>query len=159
MRIPKSIAVSLVVVAAVAVAAPFTYKYEMASCPGWTVANNCIAAQACSAGSCSGTAPSTSTEGMSLGGVGGFRLSICAASGQTLSGTGTMQAYDYVVAEGLWSRDVGLDQTVTATGRCQTFPDFIVGGRFDRVRFVSSAVTVSAGTTLDVILDGQAYGK
>lgn len=135
---------------------PYTYKYEMATCPSGAVFTQCVAAQACSAGSCTGTAPSTSTEGMLLGGVTGYRLTICAAGGQTLSGAGTMQAYAWNSAEGLWSRDLGLDQNVTASGKqCQTFPDFKVGLSYDRVRFVASAVTVSGGSGLDVLLEGQ----
>lgn len=134
---------------------PSRFKYEMAVCPtGSQLA--CIAAQACSAGTCNGTAPSTSLEGMSLSGVSGYRLTVCAASGQTLSGAGSMQSYAWNSAEQLWARDPGLDQNVTASGKqCQTFPDFKTGLQYDRVRFVASGVTVSGGSTLDALLEAQ----
>lgn len=136
---------------------PYTYRYEMATCPGNANPGMCTAAQTCSAGSCTGTAPTTQYEGMGLYGVTSYRLTACAASGQTLSGAGTLQAYGFNSAENVWVRNPGLDQSVTASGKqCQAFPDFLVGIQYGRVRFVSSGVTVSGGSTLDVLLDGYA---
>lgn len=138
--------------------APYTYRYEMATCPNGANAGMCIAAQTCSAGSCTGTAPTGMNEGMTLYGVVAYRLSVCAASGQTLSGAGTLQAYRYDSAENQWIRNKGLDQTVNASAvQCQTFPDVAVsGGQLGRIRFVASSVTVSGGSTLDVLLEGYA---
>lgn len=148
------------VITSAAWVAPYTYRYEMVTCPDGSNPGMCIAAQTCSVGSCSGTAPSGPNEGMILFGVVSYRLTICAAAGQTLSGGGTVLAYRYDGAEGLWPPNHYLDQAVpsTASGqRCHTFPDFIViGGQTGRVRFVASSVTVSGGTTLDVLLEG--YG-
>lgn len=159
----KKILLLAALAAGVAIAStyPQRYKWQMATCPAGTgydesYVAQCAAAQVCSAGTCTTAAPATTaTQGMSLLQLKAFRLSICAASGQTLSGAGTMSAYVYQSGEGRWLPDPGLNQTVTATTRCQAFPDFQVGGSFDRVQFVATGVTVSGGLTLDVLLDGQ----
>lgn len=108
-------------------------------------------------------APAAATEGISMLRVQGFRVSVCATNGNTLSGTGSLQAWLYNPAADLWMRNPGLDLQVTASGvRCQVFPDFSVStvapasGEF-RTVFATSAVTVSAGTTVDVRID--AYGN
>jgi hypothetical protein len=108
--------------------------------------------QTCTTGTCAGTAPTGADAGAALNSVDKFRLMICAASGQTLSGAGTMQAYYCDAVSNLCYRDTGLDQTVTASGvRCATFPDFNVGyvtAQQDTVEFVASGVTVSGGAAL-----------
>lgn len=160
MRLFLSLTLLLAMPSWAAWTAPYTYRYEMAACPDGANPGMCIAAQACAAGSCSGTAPTTGpNDGMMLYGVVSYRLTICAVSGQTLSGAGTMLAYRYDGALELpWVPNAGLNQPVTASGsRCTTFPDFlVVGAQPGRVRFVASGVTVSGGATLDVLLDG--YG-
>lgn len=83
----------------------------------------------CSANSCTRAAPTCSAqpyEGFSLLGVRGFNLMVCAASGQTLSGTGTLQMYRCDAFTGLPTRIPGLDQSVTSTTQCQSFTDFIM---------------------------------
>lgn len=108
-------------------------------------------------------APSTSSEGISMSQVTGFKLSVCATTGNTLSGAGSLKAYLYNPVAALWMRNPALDVNVTATGeRCQVFPDFtvsapaITGGDPYRALWGTSSVTVSAGTTVDVRID--AYG-
>lgn len=133
--------------AAVALATPVVRSFE------WAIGGN---GQPCSAGSCTRADPTLSTEGMNLAGISGYRLKVCAAVGQTLTGAGTMKAWTYDADEGVWTRGKDLDQSVTeSTKRCQTFPDFITGVRGDRVLFAASGVTVSGGATLDVLLAGQ----
>lgn len=97
----------------------------------------------------SNSAPTAASEGMSLGGVRGFRVSVCAQVGQTLSGTGTLLAYWYDSVAALWMRNPALDWSVTATGvRCQVFPDQrVVAASAGRVFYATSALTVSGGTT------------
>lgn len=159
--------------------APYTYKYEMATCPYNAQAGMCLGPQACTVGTCTGTAPTGSGEGMLLSGVSSYRLRVCAAGAllddagtnpTSLSGAGTLQAYWRDAAEATWIRNPGLDQSVTVSGvACQVFPDFVVGSQIGRVRYVASGVTVSdAGTygsmndggpgipRLDVLLDGYA---
>lgn len=142
-------------------AVPYTYRYEMAACPTGANPGMCIAAQPCSAGVCNGIAPSGPSEGMQLYGVAAYRLTTCAAVGQTLGGVGTLLAYRYDGAEGVWIRNPSLNQAVSASGeRCQVFPDFVLpGNQSGRVRFVASGVTVSDGTTLDVLLEGYGVAR
>lgn len=99
-------------------------------------------------------APSAATEGMLLTRVAGYRVSICAASGQTLSGAGSLQAYYFDPAREVWIRNPTLDRSVTVSGsRCQAFPDATTLVRFGRVLYATSSVTVSGGTTVTVRID------
>jgi hypothetical protein len=134
---------------------PYTYKYHMVTCPAGAQSSQCDSAQTCAAGSCSGSSPTTSTNGMTLGGVRSFRITICAASGNTLSGAGTMQAWGFSNAEGIWVRNSDLDLTVSLSTRCQRWADLLTGVSYDRVDYISNAVTVSGGSTLDVMIEGQ----
>lgn len=142
----------VLLVATAAFALPDRYSYE------WATSST---AQACSAGVCTRAAdPTANTEGMNLAGVAGYRLKICAASGQTLTGAGTMKAWTYDADEGVWTRGKDLDQAVTeSTKRCQTFPDFVVPVHSDRVLFAASGVTVSGGAGLDVLLRGELVAR
>ena len=95
-------------------------------------------------------APTLSTEGVSLGSARGLRVTLCAASGQTLSGAGALRAY-YSPSGTIWSRNSGLDLAVPgdAAGKaCWTFPDVEVLVRTGRVLFAADGVTVSGGTTV-----------
>ena len=96
----------------------------------------------CAANSCTRAAPTSTAEGMSLYTVSSFRLEVCAASGQTLSGTGTVQIYWCNSVTGLCDRNPGLDVSVTATTRCQAFPDFLVTAR---LAFDSTVVAAPNG--------------
>lgn len=101
-------------------------------------------------------APTLATEGMGLHGVTGFRVSICAESGQTLSGTGNLRAYLYHTDAALWMRNPDLDLAVDASSvRCQAFPDMTTGTTVGhRVLFAADTVGVSGGTTVTVRIDG-----
>lgn len=89
----------------------------------------------------------SSPEGMDLRNVRGFRVIIEAASGQTLSGGGTLQAYVYSPATASWIRNNDLDLTVDASSvRRQVFPDLETKVRSGCVLFATSSVTVSSGT-------------
>jgi hypothetical protein len=102
-------------------------------------------------GSAPSSAPTATTDALKLNGVIGFRLTVCATSGNTLTG-GTLRAYVYSSSLGLWSRNPDLDQTIgTPTHRCRHFADqSVVAGNNDWVKYVTDAVTVSAGTTVTV---------
>ena len=95
-----------------------------------------------------GTAPTTATEGQALKDLDAITVVLLAASGQTLSGGGTLNCYVYDADVGVWVRYPGADLTVTASSvRGQAFtPVEIVGARNARVLWVTSSVTVSAGT-------------
>lgn len=110
--------------------------------------------QTCTAGTCAGTTPSSTAVGASMAWVNNYRLRVCAASGQTLSGAGTMQTWFCDVTSRLCYRDPGLDQGVSVSGQqCQLFPDLTVGyitPAADTVEYVASGVTVSGGAALTV---------
>lgn len=93
-------------------------------------------------------APTTNSEGMQLGNVSGYRISICADSGQTLSGAGTIDIYWYSYDAALWMRNRDLALNVTASGvRCQVFADNRVAAKLGgRLLPAANAVTVSAGS-------------
>lgn len=106
--------------------------------------------------------PSSATDGMSLVAasgrpVRGFMVSVCAASGQTLSGGGYLRAWVYHPDAALWMRNPQLDLQVSLSGkRCQAFPDLRTGYLQDRrVLFATESVTVSGGTTVTVRIDGD----
>jgi hypothetical protein len=106
----------------------------------------------------------TNTDGsrkaLILGGVQKFYVSVCAASGQTLSGAGTLAAYLYDRQRGKVKRNPSLDQTITVTStscggsacRCQVFPVQEASGvpDGDTLIYAANGVTVSGGTTVDI---------
>lgn len=102
-------------------------------------------------------------SGMKLNYVVGAWISLCAASGQTLSGAGTLDAYYYDPAAALWMRDPDLDLAVSVTAtscagsacRCQVWPDYdIPANKAGYVLFATHGVTVSSGT-LTVRVNGS----
>ncbi|HYI01364.1 hypothetical protein [Hyalangium sp.] len=110
------------------------------------------------------SAPTLSTDGMSLtsdGGypVRGFMVSVCAGSGQTLTGGssgGRLRAWVYHPDAALWMRNPDLDLSVTATVRCQAWPDLRAGYlQSRRVLFAADSILVSGGTTVTVRIDGD----
>ena len=95
------------------------------------------------------------TISMSLANVVGFRVSVCAESTRTLTG-GTLLAWVYNPEVSLWMRNPDLDLVVTNVAkRCRAFPDQRVSAKQGaRVLYATSSVTVSAGTTVTVRIDG-----
>lgn len=179
----KVAAILLVAISAVAIAAAGPQpgqriKYEMNSCPasykGITDENNNPACytppSACSRGTCNRGAPSNDAgEGMSLQGLSAFRITVCAATQadggnpEVLKGDGGLAIYGWSDAEAKWAADPQLNVNVTVTGvTCQRFPDFNVGGQFDRVAVAPNNIWVQlpdGGATdagLEILIDGQA---
>lgn len=104
-------------------------------------------------------APTASSDGMALDNLAGYRVSVCAESGQTLSGSGNLRAYLYHGDVGLWMRNPALDLAVSVSGaRCQVFPDIEPAareiGENHRVLYAADTVGVSGGTTVTVRIDG-----
>jgi hypothetical protein len=89
-------------------------------------------------------APTLSTEGVSLKNVGGVVVTVCAASGATLSGAGTLTAYVWNEATLTWALNSDLNLSPTTTGRCQSFPVFWVGDNHGRIAWVTTGVTASS---------------
>ena len=101
--------------------------------------------------------------GMSLLNVKGARLNVCAPAGQLLDGTGNMRVWLFYTPGGVWIRSPELDVEVTATTRCQAWPDWVTGVSLpswilfaaDGVGLSGTATTPSEEDTLVVRLDGQ----
>lgn len=108
-------------------------------------------------------APAAATEGMSLTGVSGYRVSVCATAGNTLSGAGFIDIYGYNPVTGLWGIAPQLRVPVTATIRCQNVADFGVDslGRMSgwRVLPAANGITVSGGTTVTVSVSSCLVGS
>lgn len=97
----------------------------------------------------------TVNSGMKLNAVVGAYVSLCAASGQTLSGAGSLNAYYYDPGAALWMRDPDLDLSVSvgatscagAACRCQVWPDFAISSaKLGYVLYATNGITVSGGT-------------
>lgn len=103
-------------------------------------------------------APTLSTDGMSVKDIKGFRVKVCAPSGQTLAGAGAVNLYEFDPTSQLWGLNVGLNMpiTVTATScsgsacRCQTFPGFEVDAPIGRILPAANAITLSGGSAVDI---------
>lgn len=103
----------------------------------------------CAAGTCTEAAPSANS-GFALINVQGYLVRICADSGQTLSGAGTMRDYHCsATLSPACSVIPGNAQSVTASSvRCQEFPPFVVpylDNTADTMYWSPSGVTVSSG--------------
>lgn len=102
----------------------------------------------CGSTTCSGTAPSAASDGVGLQTGTGLRIRLCADSGQTLSGAGTLSAYVRDETDGLWSRVPALDKTVPggASGlRCVGWDENAVLLPYGATVYVPASVTVSGG--------------
>jgi hypothetical protein len=102
----------------------------------------------CASGTCD--APTAAGEGFALSTsdfrVKGIVVTVCADSGQTLSGAGTLTAYTRDSSVALWAVTPDLNLSpATATVRCIAFPAIWVAVPAGRVAFVPTGVTVSAG--------------
>ena len=92
-------------------------------------------------------APTLSTQGTNLNGVGAVSVTACAAAAQTLSGAGNLRAYVYDPTTAVWARAPDLDlPTTTATVRCLTWPSIYVPGPGGRVAWVTDTVTASSNS-------------
>lgn len=113
---------------------------------------------ACTTGTCTASAPSAATDGMSLSGVASWRVQICSPTGTTLSGAGTVRIYIYNPDSALWSENIEHRKSQTVSGeRCSAFGDFLVGPALHgyRLKIVLNGVTASGSTNgnVDVRLD------
>lgn len=89
-----------------------------------------------------------------LDNLNGYSIMLCAASGQTLSGAGSLQAYKFDDRRGLVSRNPSRDLPVTVTStscqgaacRCQNWDDVPLADGLGWALFAATGVTVSSGT-------------
>jgi hypothetical protein len=101
-------------------------------------------------------APTLVTQGMVLDGITGYRVTVCAASGQTLSGAGALNAYYWNPVVSAWARVPALDIAVGASSvRCEGFGDLQTFVARGRVFYAATGVTVSSGTTVTVYIEGS----
>lgn len=103
----------------------------------------------CVAGTCTESAPSANS-GFALANVQGYLVRVCADSGQTLSGAGTMRDYHCSASLSPACSEIpGNGQAVTSSSvRCQEFPPFVVpylDNTADTMYWSPSGVTVSSG--------------
>lgn len=119
----------------------------------------------CSAGTCTTSGPSSVPSPLPavgawflLSDVMSWRSYVCAASGQTLSGAGTIQWYVYANSASLAGPSPYVYQTIPAGcagARCCFMPNAPTTMRFgDWALPVPNGITVSGGATLDVYVDG-----
>jgi hypothetical protein len=111
-----------------------------------------------------GSAPTLGTDGVSLAGATHYQVTVSAASGQTLSGAGTLTCYYYGAVDGSGTRrwfpcDSTLNVAVNKSGqRDMTSLQFPVGIPSGRLMYVTSGVTVSGGTTVVVTIEVRRIG-
>ena len=80
-------------------------------------------------------------------GLAGVAVTVCAATGTTLSGAGTIEFYVYDPALPEWSYWVDGSKTVTASGsRCQTFDGIWIPVARGQVMAIAKGVTFSSGS-------------
>jgi hypothetical protein len=119
----------------------------------WTNPSGTTAVAVCAQAGVTCDAPTLATQGLSLDNVQGFSVTACAAAAQTLSGAGTLRAYVYDDAVGLWSRLPDLDLTNTTSAvRCVTFAGIWAAAPRGRVAYVPDTVTASSNSvTIHII--------
>ena len=119
-------------------------------CTSYDLEASCVAADTSSA--FTDTECTASTEGAKLDGIAFCTVYVSAASGQTLSGAGTVDFYLYDPFLGRWAKDLvnsGASQTHTAA-RDAVVAQLWVGGSRGRICPVVNGITASGGTTMTV---------
>lgn len=116
----------------------------------------------CASGTCD--APAGTSQTMDLTGVGSITVTLCAATGATLSGAGTVRAYSWVDSSAPRSRNPDLDLAVSvtaATAQCQTWPAIYVPGPRGLASWVVDGVTTSnsGATTIYVMASAPVGGN
>lgn len=155
-------------------AAPAAMAQTAVACPGSGPTARYCETQPCAAGSCSRSAAPTGSEfstpvagypngkGLPLTSQAGAYLWLCAESGQTLSGTGTIriwgwapQAPTLVVPNK--TLEVDIADVWYSGARCVPVLDWpVAGGSSRKVIAEASSVTVSGGSTISFYWFGLA---
>ena len=98
-------------------------------------------------------APTDAGDGVALSGVSSITVYVEAESGQTLSGGGTLTAYNYDSVIGAWVPCPESDLTIPASAsgkRRISFGDRAIGSPRGRILYGASSVTISGGTNVTV---------
>jgi hypothetical protein len=113
----------------------------------WTNPTGTTSLAVCAQAGVTCDAPTLATQGLGLDNMQGLVVTACAASGQTLSGAGTLTAYIYDETVGVWSRIPDLDLSpATASVRCVSFAGIWVAAPRGRVAWVPTTVTASSNS-------------
>lgn len=100
-------------------------------------------------------APTLVTEGMDLSDVIGYRMTVCAPTGATITG-GTVKCYVRPSSTATWQLcEADLNVTPDTGAQCYSTPDVVVAVGFARVLYGNSGLTTSAGTTAQVSLEAR----
>lgn len=95
------------------------------------------------------------TRPLSLVGVTRYRVLVCAESGSTLTGTGSVRLWLYTPGLSAWG--YGMVLTVTTSGaRCQSF-GLLTDVRLGWLHPAAVGVGVSSGTTVTVRVDPDSF--
>lgn len=86
----------------------------------------------------------------------GFRVTVCAAAGATITG-GTIRFWHFEERQGLWALNPALNQTLASSStRCLTLPDLEVHVKnAGWLAVQTSSVTVSSGTTVSIAIESH----
>jgi len=107
----------------------------------------------------SGSAPTLTTQGIKMDGYGAVRVRLSATTGNTLSGSGSLQAYIYDYSLARWARYPEGDITVTTSGvRDLIFDSKEIGVASGLLYYNTSSITVSGGTTVVVGIQMYSVG-
>lgn len=102
-------------------------------------------------------APTLATEGLSLAGAMGYRVTVSAGAGQTITG-GTAKCYFMPIITGRWARcPTALDLTPGTSVRDWSSSDFAVYVGMGRVLYASDSITLSAGTAVTIAVEARYY--
>lgn len=109
----------------------------------------------------SDSAPSAGTDGMSLQSVAGFKVTLEADSGQTLSGAGTLTCFTWDDLIAGWARysdgDITVPAAVASNRRYGAVPFQVLAPR-GRIAFITSGITVSGGSLTIYMIASNVYG-
>lgn len=103
----------------------------------------------CAGSPCTGSAPNATTDGATLAQLRAMSIRLCADSGQTLSGAGTLDVYSMDEADSIWSivpdLEITLDAKVNGKRCAVVLSDRETPLGTNRVAVVPNAVTLSGG--------------
>ncbi len=100
-------------------------------------------------------APTLVTEGMDLNEVLGYRVTVCAPAGATITG-GAVKCYLRPIATAEWQAcEADMSFTPDTGSQCYSTPDILVTVGFGRVLYGTNSLTTSAGTTAQLSLEAR----
>ncbi len=118
-----------------------------------SVAVGPAAATTQTAGSAAGNVPTAAADGVVIGSTNKLRIVLSAASGQTLSGAGTLRVWFYDVGLARWVKNQNVSFTVTQSAvRDAVFENLDLGGGPTQRVYIEAVSVTSSGGALTVTL-------